>query len=353
MHVLLTGAAGFIGGHIRTALTAAGHEVTGVDAYSASAHGETPERDPDIDTVDVRSPSELDRVMHGVDVVCHQAAVVGAGVSMADAPAYASHNDVGTAEVLAAMARSGCSRLVLASSMVVYGEGRYRCTEHGVVRPRPRRRSDLENGVFDARCPVGDEPLEWATVDEDAPLEPRSLYAASKLAQENYATAWVAATGGSAVALRYHNVYGDHMPRDTPYSGVAAMFRSSLEAGNSPVVFEDGNQMRDFVDVRDVAAANLAAVDTEVDGFAALNVCSGHPVSIGEVARILCAADGSGKEPRITGDFRSGDVRHVVAGPDRAAEVLGFRARIDPAEGLTRFASAPLRPASGTTAPVV
>lgn len=353
MQVLLTGAAGFIGGHVRSLLEDGGHEVTAIDSYSASAHGARPEIDPGIDVLDVRSASDLDRVMRGVDVVCHQAAVVGAGVSIADAPAYASHNDLGTAQVLAAMARAGCARLVLASSMVVYGEGRYRCAEHGVVRPSPRRRDDLEAGLFDARCPVGGEVLAWDTVDEGAPLEPRSLYAASKLAQENYTAAWVAATGGSAVALRYHNVYGSGMPRDTPYSGVAAMFRSSLEAGNPPVVFEDGRQMRDFIDVRDVAAANVAAVDTGVDGFVPLNVCSGHPVSIAEVAAILCAAEGSGHHPTVTGEFRAGDVRHVVAGNARATEVLGFTARIAPQEGLREFASAPLRAAAATSAPVV
>ena len=353
MHVLLTGAAGFIGEHIHEALLAADHDVTAVDAFLPSAHGSTPLHAPNVTTVDVRDPGALDDVMAGVDVVCHQAAVVGAGVSTADAPAYASHNDLGTAEVLAAMARAECRKLVLASSMVVYGEGRYRCPVHGVVRPRPRNPSDLRNGVFDAKCPEGNEPVTWETVDEDAPLEPRSLYAASKLAQENYALAWSLATGGSVTALRYHNVYGDRMPRDTPYSGVAAMFRSSLEGGESPTVYEDGGQMRDFVDVRDVAAANLAAVEHDGAGFVACNVCSGHPISIGDVARILCRAHGGGIEPKVTGQFRPGDVRHIVAGADRADEILGFRAAVGPDEGLTRFASAPLRAASDGSAPVV
>ena len=146
------------------------------------------------------------------------------------------------------------------------------------------RRTDLDAGVFEHRCPVGGEPLEWRLVGEDAPLRPRSLYAASKAAQEHYALAWAEATGGSAVALRYHNVYGPCMPRDTPYSGVAAIFRSAIERGEPPRVYEDGGQMRDFVHVDDVAAANVAAVGSDVDGFAAFNVCSGRPVSIMEVA---------------------------------------------------------------------
>jgi dTDP-L-rhamnose 4-epimerase len=245
--------------------------------------------------------------------------------------------------LLAQMFAAGVGRLVLASSMVVYGQGRYACPDHGPVDPPPRRRADLDAGVFDHRCPVCGLPLSWLLVDEDAALRPRSLYAASKTAQEHYALAWSEATGGSVLALRYHNVYGPGMPRDTPYSGVAAIFRSSLEKGQPPMVFEDGAQMRDFVHVDDVAAANRAAVTAERVGFTALNVCSGQPISILEVATALCAARGSSLSPAVTGQYRSGDVRHIVADPGRAAEVLGFRAAVDPADGLREFAFAPLR----------
>jgi dTDP-L-rhamnose 4-epimerase len=235
------------------------------------------------------------------------------------------------------------TRLVLASSMVVYGQGLYRCGEHGQVDPLPRRRSDLDAGVFEHRCPLGGEELTWQLVDEDAPLRPRSLYAASKTAQEHYALAWAESTGGSVVALRYHNVYGPGMPRDTPYSGVAAIFRSALERGESPQVFEDGGQMRDFVHVEDAAAANVAAVAAARGGFTAANVCSGQPISIMEVATMLCEARGSGQSPVVTGQYRSGDVRHIVADPARAADLLGFRAVVKPREGLRDFAFAPLR----------
>ena len=168
------------------------------------------------------------------------------------------------------------------------------------------------------------------------------MYAASKVAQEHYALAWAEATGGSVVALRYHNVYGPNMPRDTPYSGVAAIFRSALEAGDVPRVFEDGGQMRDFVHVDDVAAANVAAVEAELEGFAPVNVCSGRPISIFEVAHELCDARGEAP-PVVTGQYRSGDVRHIVASPAGAEELLRFRAVIDPRDGLREFAYAPLR----------
>ena len=290
----------------------------------------------------MRDAAALAPLLDGVDAVCHQAAVVGAGVNAADAPSYGSHNDYGTTVLLAEMFAAGVEKLVLASSMVVYGQGRFDCPEHGPVEPLARTRADLDAGLFEHRCPLGGEELQWRLVDEDEPLRPRSLYAASKVAQEHYALAWSEATGGSVVALRYHNVYGPHMPRDTPYSGVAAIFRSQLENGDVPRVFEDGGQMRDFVHVDDVAAANLAAVESGLGGFAPFNVCSGRPISIMEVAAELCENRGA-ESPVVTGQYRSGDVRHIVASPARAAEQLGFRAAVDPRDGLREFAFAPLR----------
>jgi dTDP-L-rhamnose 4-epimerase len=340
--VLLTGAAGFIGSRISAALVDGGHDVVAIDAMLSAAHGENAEPPEGVQRVDVRDARTVASLLDGIDVVCHQAAVVGAGVDAADAPSYGSHNDYATSVLLAEMFAAGCRRLVLASSMVVYGQGRFSCAEHGVVDPLPRTRADLEAGVFEHRCPLGGEQLAWQLVDEDAPLRPRSLYAASKVAQEHYALAWAEATGGSVVALRYHNVYGPHMPRDTPYSGVAAIFRSELERGDVPRVFEDGGQMRDFVHVDDIAAANVAAVGADIDGFNPANVCSGRPISILEVATELCEARGEAA-PVVTGQYRSGDVRHIVASPAGAAELLGFRAVVDPRDGLREFAYAPLR----------
>ncbi|CDO86882.1 NAD-dependent dehydratase [Mycobacterium triplex] len=343
MRVLLTGAAGFIGSRVDAALRAAGHEVIGVDLLLPAAHGPNSLLPNGCHRVDVRDAEALTPLLDGVDLVCHQAAMVGAGVDAADAPAYGAHNDYGTTVLLAQMFAAGVGRLVLASSMVVYGQGGYRCPRHGAVDPLPRRRADLDAGAFEHRCPLGGEELAWQLVDEDAALRPRSLYAASKTAQEHYALAWSESTGGSVVALRYHNVYGPGMPRDTPYSGVAAIFRSALEKGEPPRVFEDGGQMRDFVHVDDVAAANVAAAQADRDGFTAVNVCSGRPISILEVATAICEARGEAVSPVITGQYRSGDVRHIVADPARAAEVLGFRAAIGPREGLREFAFAPLR----------
>jgi dTDP-L-rhamnose 4-epimerase len=237
--------------------------------------------------------------------------------------------------------------MVLASSMVVYGEGRYSCPKHGDVAPRSRAVAALEAGDFENHCPACGRPLAWEVVEESSPLAPRSSYAASKVAQEHYASAWARQADGAVLALRYHNVYGPGMPRDTPYSGVAAIFRSSLEKGEPPRVFEDGGQVRDFVHVEDVARANLAALTSvlarEPGAFTAYNVASGTPVSILDVARFVGRGSGAGLEPVVTGQFRRGDVRHVVASPARAAAELGFAASVTPDVGLPAFATAPLR----------
>ncbi|HSF97669.1 MAG TPA: NAD-dependent epimerase/dehydratase family protein [Ornithinibacter sp.] len=359
MRVLLTGAAGFIGAATASELGRQGVEVVPVDLLLAQAHGEATRADPptDMHVLDTRRAGEWGHLLEGVDVVVHLAAMVGAGVTASDLPLYAGHNDLGTASVLAAMYEREVAGFVQASSMVVYGEGRYRCGEHGDQRPGPRTREALDSGEFENPCPVCAAPLGWALVDEEAPLDPRSSYAASKVAQEHYAGAWARQSPGAAISLRYHNVYGPGMPRDTPYSGVAAMFRSSLERGEAPVVYEDGGQMRDFVHVADVARANVAAAlavgARPAGSHAVYNVCSGHPIAIADVARAVAAgaagAPGdagpdAGLEPRVTGQFRVGDVRHVVASPKRAADDLGFVAQVHPGQGLARFATEALRP---------
>ncbi|MEU5565116.1 NAD-dependent epimerase/dehydratase family protein [Micromonospora musae] len=347
MRVLVTGAAGFIGSQVADLLVAEGHEVVPLDALLPQAHGAQPPewaQRHDLVRGDVRDGGLLDRLLPGVDAVCHQAAMVGHGLDPSDAPEYAGHNDLGTAVLLAAMHRAGVSRLVLASSMVVYGEGRYHCAAHGVVRPSPRRAQEMAAGRYDPTCPRCDDPLTPALVPEEAPLEPRSTYAASKLAQEHFAAAWARQTGGGVWALRYHNVYGPRMPRDTPYAGVASIFRSALAAGLPPRVLEDGRQRRDFVHVTDVARANLLALAAPAPTatLVPVNVCSGEPHTVGELAQTLADAMG-GPAPLVVGGARAADVRHVVADPGRAAELLGYTARVGFAEGVAGFATDPLR----------
>lgn len=326
MRVLVTGGAGFIGSHVVEALRANGHEPIVYDVREEPG-------------ADVRNPASVARALAGVDAVCHQAAMVGLGNGVADAAEYVSRNDLGTAVLVAAMAEAGVRHLVLAGSMVVYGEGRHLCPRHGVVRPGPRAVADLDAGRFEPVCPCCGAELSPGLVGEDAPADPRNVYAATKLAQEHLAAAWARSTGGTAVSLRYHNVYGPRMPRDTPYAGVASFFRSALARGEAPRVFEDGRQRRDFVHVRDVAEANVAALEAEPapGALTVYNTGSGEPRTVGELARALATACG-GPEPVVTGEYRLGDVRHITADSSRLRATLGWKPRVGFAEGMREFA---------------
>jgi dTDP-L-rhamnose 4-epimerase len=343
--ILVTGGAGFIGSHIVDALIAEGSEVRVLD--SLLAHSARPAyiaREADFIEGDIRDPATVEQALAGVEHVCHQAGMVGLGSDFLDIADYVSHNDTGTAVLFRALAASGFKgRLVLASSMVVYGEGRYACAEHGVVRPALRRVEDLEAGRFEPGCPHCGRELEAQPIPEDAELDPRNVYAATKLHQEHLAAALEREAGVPVTALRYHNVYGPRMPRDTPYAGVASLFASALAAGEAPRVFEDGAQRRDFVHVRDVAIANVAALSTREPVTGALNVASGSPRSVGEMADALADAAGpDAPRPLVTGQYRLGDVRHVFASPERARELLGFRAGEDFAQGMRELARAEL-----------
>jgi len=345
VRVLVTGGAGFIGGAVVDAALAAGLTVRVLDSLRSDVHGDAPAPDPRVEFVhaDVRDAEAVTAALSGVDVVSHQAAKVGLGVDFADAPDYVGSNDLGTATLLAAMAAANVGRLVLASSMVVYGEGAY-SGPLGRSRPAPRSQGDLDAGRFDPLDEEGN-PLAPELIDEDDPLDPRNVYAATKLAQEHLASAWARATGGTAIALRYHNVYGPGTPQNTPYAGVASLFRSAVERGEAPRVFEDGAQRRDFVHVRDVASANLAAVVATVGGtFRAYNVGSGTVHTIGELADAVSRHAG-GAAPVVTGEYRLGDVRHITASSARLRAELGWMPHVTFEDGMREFATAPLRPA--------
>jgi dTDP-L-rhamnose 4-epimerase len=343
VRVLVTGGAGFIGSHVVDGLVAGGHDVRALDAAPYAYR-----RDVDVHRADIRDPDAVRVAVAGVDAVCHQAAMVGLGVDFADAPAYVSHNDTGTAVLLTALHDQGFrGRLVLASSMVVYGEGRYRCGVHGLVRPGPRDAVRLDRGKWDPRCPSCGRTLVPEPVAEDAPSDPRNVYAATKLHQEHLCFVFGREHGIPVTALRYHNVYGPRMPRDTPYAGVAAIFRSAIEAGDAPQVLEDGQQRRDFVHVRDVALANALVLTSDPPVTGPINIASGVTHTVLDLAQALTAAAGSGAPaPAVVGGYRIGDVRHVFADTQRARARLGFTATIPFDEGVRDFASAPLHAAA-------
>lgn len=332
MKVLLTGGAGFIGTHVAAALRVAGDEIVVFDRVHVPD-------DPAAVVGDVTDLAAVVAALEGVGAVCHQAAKVGLGVDFGDALGYVSDNDLGTATVLTALHERGfAGTFVLASSMVVYGEGRYRCADHGIVPAAPRRPIELNAGKYEPPCPECGAPLVPEAVPESAPTDPRNVYAATKLAQEHLAFAFAREHPDvSVTALRYHNVYGPGMPRETPYAGVSAIFADALGAGRAPQVFEDGGQLRDFVHVRDIAAANVLAVHAAAPG--AFNVASGQPRRLLDMAEALADAFGAhAPRPEVVGGWRAGDVRHVFASPDRARHELGFAASVDFVDGMNELA---------------
>ena len=347
MRILVTGGAGFIGRVVVEQARAAGHDVRVLDSLRPDVHGADPGPPADLVVGDVRDAELLGSALRDTDLVIHLAAKVGLGVNLDDLDDYVASNDLGTAVLLQAMARRGVGRLVLAGSMVVYGEGGYRCSEDGPVRPGPRRPAALEAGRFEPGCLRCGRDLIPEVVLEDAPMDPRNGYAATKLQQEHLAAVWARQAGGTAAVLRFHNVYGPGMPQDTPYAGVAAIFRSALRAGRAPTVLEDGRQRRDFVHVRDVADAVLRAAGATLPAGSvrAYNVGSGEISTIGRLAEVMARVCG-GPEPVVTGGYRLGDVRHITASSERAARELGWRAATSFEAGIAELAGARLRPAA-------
>ncbi|MFN2491218.1 MAG: NAD-dependent epimerase/dehydratase family protein [Actinomycetota bacterium] len=345
MKVLVTGAAGFIGSHVVDALVAAGGDVVAVDALLPSVHKRPPVQlnaRAELRNVDVRDDVAMRRAVYGVDAVCHHAGMVGLGTSFGDVTDQVSHNALGTAVLLRALHAAGFGgRFVLAGSMVVYGEGSYRCSLHGSVRPEQRSPERLGRGLFDSPCPHCGRDLTPVAVAEDAAADPRNVYAATKLHQEHLCASFARETRATVAALRYHNVYGPRMPRDTLYAGVASIFRSELESGRAPQVFEDGRQLRDFVHVADAAAANLAALSSSAGG--AFNIATGCPKSVGDMATELGRGWPDAPAPEVTGRFRAGDVRHVFASPKRALRILGWSAKVPFDRGMRELAAVPPR----------
>jgi dTDP-L-rhamnose 4-epimerase len=324
MRVLVTGGAGFIGSAVCAELTAQGHDMISYDRAV----------DPVDDIGDLR---RVRAAVQGCDVIIHLAAKVGLGVDLDDLDDYVRQNDLGTAVVLRAAAAVGVRRLVYASSMVIYGEGRYRCDQHGPVPVPPRNRNDLDRLIFEPACGGCGRQLTPELVPEDTAADPRNVYAATKAHGEQLLRIWCREKGGRAAALRFHNVYGPGMPRDTPYAGVAALFRSSLEHGEPPQVFEDGRQRRNFVYVSDVARAVVAACTADLPpGMTPLNIGSPTVTTIGAMAAALSRAL-DGPEPVVTGRYRLGDVRHITADCSAAEAALGWRASVGLDEGIRRL----------------
>ena len=343
---LVTGGAGFIGCHLVESLLADGDSVRVLDNLDPLAHpsGELPAHFPaeaELIRGDLRSAEDVARALRGCERVYHLGGIVGNGESMVNVRKAIDVNSGGTATLLEAIIarRDEISRLVVASSMVVYGEGSYECPEHGRLAPPLRPLAQLKQRHWELRCPDCDRELAPVPVTEDRPLRPASVYGVSKRDTEELALVLGEAYGFEATALRYLNVYGPRQALANPYTGVAAIFSARLLSGRAPLVFEDGAQIRDLVHVSDVIAATRAAMQAPGAPGRAFNVATGARIRILDLARSLAELIAPGLEPEITAQFRAGDIRHCYASVAAAREVLGFEAGVGLEQGLPELAS--------------
>ncbi len=343
--ILITGGAGFVGSHLADGLLAAGHSVRILDDLTPQVHpaGRPDYLSPDVELVvgDVRDPNRLREVLTGVDVVYHFAATVGVGQSMYEIARYMSINTQGTAELLQAMldAKLTPEKLIVASSMSIYGEGRYICSACGRgAAPPVRSVAQLRSGAWDLPCEHCGGVLQPIPTDETKPSEINSVYALAKRDQEELCLIYGRNYGLPVTALRFFNIYGTRQALSNPYTGVAAVFASRMLNGNTPLVFEDGEQMRDFVSVHDIVRANLLAMERPESNGEVINIGCGQPITIRQVAEILARALGKDVHPVITRKYRAGDIRHCYADISKARKLLGYEPQITHEQGFRELA---------------
>jgi dTDP-L-rhamnose 4-epimerase len=345
--VLVTGGAGFIGSHLVDGLLAAGHDVRVYDNLTPQVHGGLSEagRWPDYLSTecervlgDVRDRDALRKALKGIDVVFHEAAAVGVGQSMYEIERYVDVNTRGTALLLDLLANETHTvrKLVVASSMSIYGEGAYHCAEHGAVYPHLRTEAQLRDRDWEMRCPLCDTPVAPRPTGEEKPLHATSIYAITKKDQEEMCLTVGRAYKLPTVALRYFNTYGPRQALSNPYTGVAAIFSGRLLNGQPPVIFEDGKQLRDFTHVSDIVQGNLLAMTKDAMDYQAFNVGTGRQVTILDVAEALNEHLQVGLDPEIAQQYRAGDTRHCYADV-RALASMGYAPGVQFEDGIAEL----------------
>jgi dTDP-L-rhamnose 4-epimerase len=344
MNILVTGGAGFIGSHLVDGLIEKGHRVRILDSLVEQVHGDgIPShlnQSAEFIRGDVCDPETVRRALDGIDVVYHQAAEVGVGQSMYEIVRYVKANDLGTAVLLEEMIKrpGQFKKLVVASSMSIYGEGAYRCEScDKVVYPFLRHNEQLAAHDWEFKCESCGGELMTIGTAEDKPLFPTSVYAVTKQDQEQYCLAVGRAYGIPAVAFRYFNVYGTRQALSNPYTGVCAIFSSRLLNDQAPTIFEDGEQSRDFVHVSDIVQANLLALETDKADYQAMNIGTGRATSVKQIARLLAQGLGKNIEPVIVDKYREGDIRHCVADIAKAEKLLSYQPKMSLEDGLAEL----------------
>lgn len=343
MNILITGGCGFVGSHLVDRCVRDGHRVTAYDCLEPQVHnGKKPpflNKEAEYVYNDVRNREALRKALRNIDVVFHQAAQVGVGQSMYEIEKYVSHNSCGTAALLDLLVntRTRVRKLVVASSMSIYGEGAYRCGRCGVVYPRLRGERQLKSRDWEMRCPDCRARVTSAPTSEDKLLFPTSVYATTKRDQEEMCLEIGSAYKIPTVALRYFNIYGPRQSLKNPYTGVAAIFLSQVKNGNPPTIFEDGRQSRDFVFVSDIVEANMLAMKKKTGDYQAFNVGTGERHSILDIAEAVIAFYGKATRPEVLLKFRAGDIRHCVADISRIRDHLGFSPKVSFKEGMKKL----------------
>lgn len=344
--ILITGGAGFVGSHLADGLLAAGHSVRILDDLTPQVHPAGPpdylSKSVELIKGDVRDPNRLKEVLAGVDVIFHFAATVGVGQSMYEISRYMSVNTLGTSELLQAIldSKAAVQKIVVASSMSIYGEGRYVCSKCGRSAAPPLRTvAQLKSGQWDLHCSECQGVLRPLPTDESKPSQLNSVYALSKRDQEELCLIYGRTYGLPVTALRFFNIYGTRQALSNPYTGVAAVFASRMLNGTRPHIFEDGEQMRDFVHVKDIVRANMLAMENHASDGEIINIGSGHPVTIRQVASLLAKALEMEDAPVISNKYRAGDVRHCYADISKARKLLGYEPEVTHQEGFKELAS--------------
>lgn len=343
--VLITGGAGFIGSHLADALLAKEVKVRVLDALVPQVHGPGRKRPSYLNKAvelvvgDAGNSAVLTRCLKNIDVVVHFAAAVGVGQSMYEIASYVESNTQATANLLQVLSRKKhkVRKLIVASSMSIYGEGAYRCAQCGLLTSVFRTDARLTSKQWEMACPQCGAVATAIATPETKPMDPTSIYAITKRDQEEMCLCVGRAYGLPTVALRFFNVYGERQALSNPYTGVAAIFASRLLNGQPPLIYEDGRQSRDFVHVSDVVQAVLLAIQKPDADYQALNVGTGQTTTVSDVAVVLAKNLGQAIQPKILETFRAGDIRHCVADITKITAALGYNPRVSFEEGMARL----------------
>ncbi|MBN1763338.1 MAG: NAD-dependent epimerase/dehydratase family protein [Methanomicrobia archaeon] len=345
MKILVTGGAGFIGSHLVDKLVEKGSEVLVLDNLEPQVHTKgKPDylnKKATYRFEDIRDERVLAKAVEDTEVVFHQAAAVGVGQSMYQVEKYVDVNTMATAKLLDVLVNEEHSvkKVIVASSMSIYGEGAYECEDCGIVHPKLRTEEQLKRREWEMRCPNCGKIVHPIATSEDKPLQPTSIYAITKRDQEEMCLTVGRAYGIPTVALRYFNVYGPRQSLNNPYTGVCAIFSSRIKNDNPPLIFEEGLQSRDLVSVHDIVEANLLAMENATANYEAFNVGTGNPTNILDIAQVLLGLYNKDKvlEPEITQKYRAGDIRHCFADITKLTKKLGYKPTVDFETGMQEF----------------